>query len=248
MGREVRRVPLDFDWPLDKVWVGFVTPDSLYGWKCPECEQGQTFAAWWLSHMCHRIAMLADDVLDQRRGRPMHPWLAEDRYPYGIWEGKPRRWVVKRPSEDMIALMKGLGCKPSILGFGSGDGHRVYRAITEAAGVDFGVCQNCAGEGEIEAYPGQFSERAAWMPYDPPTGDGWQLWETVSEGSPISPVFASAEGLAGWMASDAYTWGVSRPMQYDAALRFVSDGWAPSMVFTPETGLVSGEKFVGGVS
>ncbi len=35
MGREIRRVPIDFDWPLEKVWPGFVNPffdsDSMSG-------------------------------------------------------------------------------------------------------------------------------------------------------------------------------------------------------------------------
>ena len=26
MGRELKRVPLDFDWPLNKPWEGFVNP------------------------------------------------------------------------------------------------------------------------------------------------------------------------------------------------------------------------------
>lgn len=38
MGREIKRVPLDFAWPLDEVWDGFLNP--LYkGRKC-ECEHG----------------------------------------------------------------------------------------------------------------------------------------------------------------------------------------------------------------
>jgi len=36
--------------------------------------------------------------------------------------------------------------------------------------------------------------------YDPPTGEGWQLWETVSEGSPLTPVCATAEELARYCA------------------------------------------------
>jgi hypothetical protein len=32
-----------------------------------------------------------------------------------------------------------------------------------------------------------------------PEGDGWQLWQTVSDG-PLSPVFASAEELIEWMS------------------------------------------------
>lgn len=29
---------------------------------------------------------------------------------------------------------------------------------------------------------------------------GWQMWETTSEGSPISPVFPSKDDLAFWLA------------------------------------------------
>lgn len=32
-----------------------------------------------------------------------------------------------------------------------------------------------------------------------PTGEGWQLWQTVSDG-PISPVFDTAEKLIDWMS------------------------------------------------
>jgi hypothetical protein len=28
MGREIRRVPLDFAWPIDMVWKGFLSPYS----------------------------------------------------------------------------------------------------------------------------------------------------------------------------------------------------------------------------
>jgi hypothetical protein len=33
----------------------------------------------------------------------------------------------------------------------------------------------------------------------PPEGDGWQLWQTVSDG-PISPVFADPDDLIEWMS------------------------------------------------
>ena len=35
----------------------------------------------------------------------------------------------------------------------------------------------------------------------PPTGEGWQLWENVTEGSAVSPVFATAEELAEWLST-----------------------------------------------
>lgn len=66
-------------------------------------------------------------------------------------------------------------------------------------------------------------------PVDPPTGDGWQLWEDTSEGSPMSPVFADAEQLAVWMSENPVGFAGSW-ISLEAARRFVNGpGWAPSM-------------------
>lgn len=37
----------------------------------------------------------------------------------------------------------------------------------------------------------------------PPVGEGYQLWETTSEGSPISPVFATIDELCEWCENGA---------------------------------------------
>ena len=42
-----------------------------------------------------------------------------------------------------------------------------------------------------------------WESFAPEEGEGFQLWETTSEGSPQSPVFASLEELAEWCAENA---------------------------------------------
>lgn len=42
-------------------------------------------------------------------------------------------------------------------------------------------------------------------PHDPPTGLGYQLWETTTEGSPQSPVFATLDALATWCETHATT-------------------------------------------
>ena len=52
-----------------------------------------------------------------------------------------------------------------------------------------------------------------------------QMYETVSEGTPVSPVFALREQLEDWLV----TKGHSR----DAARAFCASGWAPSMVMGP---------------
>lgn len=76
---------------------------------------------------------------------------------------------------------------------------------------------------------------------EPPEGEGWQVWETVSEGSPISPVFATAEELARHLSTVGDDWTARRIAEgrmgytseslprYEDALKFVQSGWAPSM-------------------
>ena len=76
-------------------------------------------------------------------------------------------------------------------------------------------------------------DRESYRPIytSPPTH--YQMYETVSEGTPVSPVFASKDELADWLVEEK---GHTR----EAAEAFVDDGWAPSFVFTPRTGLISG--------
>jgi hypothetical protein len=97
--RDVKRVPLDFNWPLNKVWDGYLTPARTE--TCQECN-----------------------------------------------------------------------------GSGRGDGSG-------------GWCRAYCNEGTVDVYEG------------PPEGPGWQLWETTSEGSPISPVFKTGEELAHWATDHA---------------------------------------------
>lgn len=40
---------------------------------------------------------------------------------------------------------------------------------------------------------------------EPPQGEGYQLWETTSEGSPQSPVFETLEDLSAWCEINATT-------------------------------------------
>jgi hypothetical protein len=76
---------------------------------------------------------------------------------------------------------------------------------------------------------------------DPPTGEGWQMWEDVTEGSPISPVFATPEELARWLADTGASACGSDTATYEQWLAVITGpGWAPTMVVRPDTGLISG--------
>jgi hypothetical protein len=62
--------------------------------------------------------------------------------------------------------------------------------------------------------------------------DHYQMYETVSEGTPVSPVFATKGELAQWMVDEL---GYSE----DAAVGFCESGWAPSMIMC-QTGVHDG--------
>ena len=69
------------------------------------------------------------------------------------------------------------------------------------------ACQACSGSGDIWSSPEAKFACDDWKPTEPPTGEGFQLWETTSEGSPGSPVFTTIEELCAWCADHATTFG-----------------------------------------
>jgi hypothetical protein len=92
-------------------------------------------------------------------------------------------------------------------------------------------CPVCEGEGKV--YPK--------IPV--PEGIHYQMWETTSEGSPISPPFTTPQELARWLSdNDASACG-SRGATYEGWLAMITQGWAPSMVIS-EKGVESGVEFV----
>lgn len=195
MGREVKRVPLDFEWPTDKTWSGYLMPDSLHETDCTDCAgRGETPARLWVAATAAMLLMLDTDRQDQERGRAMHPYFDSYRTDaYGT-----------RPSPDIAEFGEGLaGRAASFMGHDSIDNWVATKKVIEAAGLDpevWGICQTCEGHGSTEDYPGQRAEADAWERSEPPTGDGWQMWETTSEGSPMSPVHDTPEALADWLA------------------------------------------------
>lgn len=233
MGREIKRVALDFDWPMDKTWEGYFTPSELQGESCEDCHgSGQTPSGWWLQHFSQRFEILAGDIGAQEQGRPLHPWIAEDPYPYAKRVGYSTEVI--RPSEDMAELLAALEGHNDVerVKNRGGSSYGVYKALIKASGIeDWGVCKPCKGNGVLEEYEGQFAERDAWKPIEPPAGAGWQLWETVSEGSPISPVCATREKFIEWLMND-YHWGVSGPLTREQAEKFIESAWAPSFIVT----------------
>lgn len=91
------------------------------------------------------------------------------------------------------------------------------------------LCEKC--KGRCYLWPSREVEKQYndWKPTEPPAGEGYQIWETVSEGSPTTPVFATPRGLAKWAAENEN--------YYDITLekweKWITEvGWSPSSVIT----------------
>lgn len=262
MSREVRRVPLDFDWPLNKVWRGYLTPESLHGRPCPACKNGyspraqELFDLWYgylpFDPVSTGSTPLRGDTPTVREFAERNVSRSPEFYGPGeavitqeaqrlanLWNGQ---WSHHLTQDDVDALVAAgrlmdfthtwspedgwQKIEPPVtptaaqvndwslrgLGHDSINASIVIRARCERAGVD-DTCPRCNGHASIEVYPGQRADAEAWEPTDPPAGEGWQLWETVSEGSPITPVFSGADALARYLTDELdFRWSAARTL------------------------------------
>lgn len=312
MGREIKRVALEFDWPLHEVWEGFLTPDRFDEIPCRDCarwepgffgpggmrsdgssDYGRRLHDEWYGKpgstfdpVAYGSTLLTPETPAVRAfaernvssapefyGRNEFAVRTEAERLVGMWN---RMWLHHLNAEDVAALVeagrlmdfthtwaRGQGwtkIEPqplitpqqvnewSLRGMGH-DSLNCWIAIQARAAREGQetACAGCGGHGSYEAYEGQRAAREAWEPQEPPAGEGWQMWETVSEGSPVSPVFASAEELARWLGTPegGHAAGPSgQPMPYESALAFVNAGWAPSFI-SNGGGLHDGAHFVG---
>lgn len=204
MGREVRRVALDFNWPLRKTWEGFLNP---YYRECPNCKAGYSRTYTLLERHVNSL----------------------------VWD----REAIKDPSYAAITtFLCGRSPDRSFLGHDSIDAWSAIKKLGELAGLpeNWSTCATCKGDG---IHPDAKAVYEAWTPTNPPAGEGWQMWETTSEGSPISPVFDSPEKLAQWLSNSGASSFGSDTATYDQWLKMIRGGWASSAVVGP-SGLQSG--------
>lgn len=260
MSREIRRVPLDLAWPLSKVWQGYLMDASLRLPPCPGCNYdgdhstGYSREAWAISSTFypHQIgyvrnaeALAWHDKIGQAE---VDNLLAEGRLCTLVkrepTEDNPRDWEWKplpRTAAEVNAQQRSGG----FVGHDAINHSVLVRFRCKQLGITL-ECPTCDGKGEI----GTDEQRAAyeaWESTAPPTGEGWQMWETVSEGSPVSPVFPDAEGLAQWLTTPAggeMAGPSRRPMSIEQARGFVDAGWAPSFIGNAG-GLHDGASYVG---
>lgn len=259
MGRQIKRVPLGFDWPLGKVWDGYINPHYKELVDCPACggssysQAGKLLNGLWYRHL-HSEALgllnttfpnsllgFALKVLKSGKGWSnsleqcdVDALVDGDR----LWDftrvprNDEQREIVRQRLADghNSWLLFDNGYRPtaeevnewSKRGFGhdSINAWICQKARAQMYGVEL-ACADCSGTGHVPN--AELEQRIeSWTETEPPSGEGWQVWETVSEGSPISPVFATDEELVVWLVDQGYS--------EKGARAFVQSGWVPSMV------------------
>lgn len=282
MGREVKRVALDFSWPLKQRWQGYLNPHRVP--LCEACDGdggspwARRFAAEWYGRAPFDPAaygatpLTADHPLvvafARRNVERDHAFYAGRIMGYGTGEEAVRReaerlwdhwrgqWSHHLVQADVDALVKAdrlrdikspspTAAEVNDWSISGGFGHDAInqwvcvRARCKRERVPV-RCAYCKGSGEDGRAKAIKRKHDAWSPTEPPEGDGWQMWETTSEGSPISPVFATPEELARWLADNGASTFGSDTGTYEQWLRMITGaGWAPSAV-VDERGVRSG--------
>lgn len=95
--------------------------------------------------------------------------------------------------------------------------------------------------------------RDGWLKNDPPNygydvmpqwpvskRTHWQMYENTSEGTPISPVMKTPEKLARWLAETGASAFAHQTASYEAWLATIKAGSAPSAMYSPQIGFISG--------
>jgi len=228
MGRELKRVPMDFDWPLNKTWEGYINPFWKEGARqCPFCggsglnqETKKLSDAWYGFNNRNRDDAWQYHLEQEEVDALLEGGRLSDLTRYPINEEQIVRYKElqehKNDSDEAraayFAFDNGHTPTPEEVnewakkGFGH-DGMNQWICVkvrAEKLGV-YGECEYCQGEGELWR-DGEIKQKyEEWKDYEPPAGEGYQLWKTTSEGSPASPVFETLEALCEWAEVNATT-------------------------------------------
>ena len=198
-------------------------------------REAQRLADLWNGQMCHHLRQDDVDALVEA-GRLMdftHTWTKG--------EGWAKKEPPYRPSAAEVNEWSLDGFGHDALNLGIVVEHRCAKVGRSER------CDACNGEGHIEKWVGQRALAEAWEPIEPPTGEAWQVWETVSEGSPISPAFDAREELVEFLTTPAYR-GIGGPLTREQAEAFVEAGSSLGTFVVSDGQMTPGDAVAGGLS
>lgn len=96
--------------------------------------------------------------------------------------------------------------------------------------LDFEGDIKAKGLSEAIEYWGGGPRRDDYIDYHGQALDWFQLYETVSEGTPLSPPFATPEELVNYLVSNGDFWHPKEKWSRESAEAMLEEGWCPSMV------------------
>jgi hypothetical protein len=270
MSREVRMVPMNFAWPIGKIWKGFLNPFYEQSKECPFCDgsgyspEAKNLKDKWYGYVpfCPEergsVPFTTDNKIIIALAKRNSLYQIE-REAVRLCEHFNGSWMHHLNNDDVIALIKGnrlydfthtwtkeSGWQPksppyiptaievnewSLKGFGHDAINQWIATKAECKRLGYKTgCNFCAGSGELWPSKKVKKQYESWKKFDPPAGKGWQMWETVSEGSPMSPVFSTAEELAHWLADNGASSFGHMTATYEQWLATIKSGSAVSAV------------------
>ncbi len=201
MGRTLKRVPLDFDHPVGEIWPGYLSSGLP---QCTDCDgEGYGPEARAVAHTfyAHQIGSYNAQALawsDKLGQAEVDHLVSEGRLGVrrdGEWRQEPRTAAEVNEQQRQPGLHTHDAVNRMIL----------VEFRCERLGIPL-ACPTCEGHGDI-ATPEEREANEAWEGTDPPEGDGFQLWETTSEGSPKTPVFETLDELCAYAAEHVSVFG-----------------------------------------
>lgn len=97
-------------------------------------------------------------------------------------------------------------------------------------------CSNEMAKLEYWEWANDPPDRAYYRPWKDEDATWFQVWETVTEGTPITPPFATLRELEDHLVAKGTDW--EEPWCRKSAAAFCRVGWVPSLMWSPEDGVV----------
>lgn len=175
MGRKLRRVPLDFNWPSGKVWKGYINPYKAM--ICPFCDttgynpETKKIAEDFYALRGSRERWCDNITQDEVEALIQYDRLRDFTHTCRPGEGwKPIEPPPVVTAEQVNAWERGRGMGHDGINRGI-----LIEARATRLGV-YGLCPECNGDGYVFSTPEIKKQHEEWESYDPPSGEG--LWET----------------------------------------------------------------------
>lgn len=244
MGRICKRVPLDFSWPMKTLWIGYVNPYKSV--DCPYCgngysEKAQAIREEVYPHLkgdyCRIPNPYREDMCYNPHSKEHN--MTQDEVDYFM--SKQHKVTMDQVNRVMAShfsdaekITPEIFSKLSLIlwDFPYALESLMIKYHSEKEGWD-PACPHCNGKGilflneEIK----RLHEEFKWV--DPPTGEGYQIWEDTSEGSPITPVFKTAEELAEYCEREGVSWFGSSTASKEDWLRVINDSALATLEVAP---------------